>query len=197
MSDFFYEATDTEILNSPATFAEALELEVEKATAAFSAMTNAVEAEFNDRLESIGGEPKGITHLVIDKNSEAHPARPVFFAESWQGQERLLDAAWLAELRERADQTQADLSDAEAATYEALEYFEQHPTAEGIGELRTLCRVFEAATERALDQQEMLLRAERQLVLIWAQANYTRRPFQRNGGEMPELVTLNMAELSA
>ncbi|TDX09588.1 hypothetical protein EDF88_5003 [Buttiauxella sp. BIGb0552] len=195
--DFFYEASETEIFSNPASLAEALDHEVEKTTGAFSTMTAAVESEFATLLECIAGDQKGITHIFTDRNGTAHPARPCFFAEQWQDKERLIDSAWLAELRERADQTQQDLSDAEFELYRVLEDFEQQPTAAAIGELRAAQRVFEQQTDRAVSAQEMLLRAERALILIWARANYHRRPFQRCGGELPELVTLNMQELKA
>lgn len=195
--DILNEAAESVALDNPAQVVEAVEGEAERASTAFAAMTEAVESEFANLLESIEGEPKGITVVFVDNHGEPHPARPAFFAESWQGQERQIDETWLMELRDRADQTQKDASDAEAVMWLAADVFEQQPTQDTVKELRAAVRLFRQQTTRAVNALDMLMRAERALVVIWATANYHRRPFQRCGGEMPELVTLNMAELKA
>lgn len=195
--DIFNEAAEIATLTDPAQVVAAVEEEAERASADFAAMTEAIETEFADLLESVEGEPKGITLVFVDKNGEPHPARPAFFVESWQGQERLIDEAWLIELRERADQTQKDASDAEAVMWLAADVYEQQPTQDAVNELRAAVRLFRQQTARAVNSLNMLMRAERALVLAWATANYHRRPFLRCGGEMPELTTLNMAELKA
>ncbi|ELY9959082.1 hypothetical protein SP695_004639 [Salmonella enterica] len=189
MNDFFWNATALEIAKDPAALTKATEALIEYAlSGAFADMRKRVDTAFESLLEDIGKD-KAVTHVFTDGNGNPHPARPAFFSEQWQGKKRLLDERWLQELEQRASTFQGYFAELESSIFDALERYEADPTPENIDALRLTMRVFQDANQLAVDATEHFHRAERWLVLLWAEATYYKKPFRRCGGVIPTLKT--------
>ncbi|HGX3709856.1 TPA: hypothetical protein ACNEJR_004673 [Escherichia coli] len=189
MNDFFWNATALEIAKDTTALTKAAEGLIEYGlSGAFAAMRQRVETEFETLLQDIGKD-KAVTDIFTDSNGSAHPARPAFFMEQWLGKKRLLDEDWLNELERRANTFQGYFAELESSIFDALERYEAEPTAEHIDALRLAMRVFEDANLMAVDATEQFYRAERWLVILWADAAYHRKPFRRCYGVMPGLKT--------
>ncbi|EJO7807602.1 hypothetical protein NUL63_004561 [Salmonella enterica] len=193
MSDFLMRATLADVLENPARMASAVEdLIADLMTHAPARMRADVAEEYEARIADIGKGTWGITHVLTDRDGTAHPARPAFFQETWLGKERLIDAAWLIELRDRADKFWGYFTRLELALYDALEDLELMPGEDALTRLRIAAKVYSDANQLALDAAEMLERAERYVLLLWFEAAHNKKPFRRCGGELPALTTISL-----